>query len=451
MHPEAASGGGGLLPAPCADTMTRMTTIPVTSLDEVFITLADKAVMSVHFEVRVAGRFDTDRLAEAIRVAVGKHPLARARLAETSLVARRLQWEIPDEADHLALSVTDEPIGVVRSRLLSRQPDLGLSPAFLPVVVRNPEGDHLLLNLHHAIFDGMGTIRLFTSIARAYSGEPDEPGGPDLATARDLAAIAGSRSLRQLAPRAAKLGKDIIDRKRLTRVAPDGGVPGAPTFSVATLRLDEGETAAALKLRASGATVNDLVLAAQTLTILRWNRRLGAKVGDSVSIMMPVNLRPAEWSTEVIGNYASYLAIVIPAKVSDDLTEATAVVHAQTRPVKENGAAGWVVDLLEPANLVPAAARKAFAGLLPLVERQFLESSSLSNVGRVSLPGFGDAGEVREVWFSPPCMTALSPVAVGVAGVGKELHIAFRADRRVLGDDAAVEFAELFRRTITGG
>lgn len=427
------------------------TTIPVTSLDEAFINLAAKAVMSVHFEVRVSGRFDTDRLAAAIRQAVSLHPLARARLARANVSARRLYWEIPDDADHLALEVTDEPISVVRSRLLSRLPDLGVSPAFLPVVVRDPHGDHLLLNLHHAVFDGMGAIRLLTSIARAYAGEVDEPGGPDIDTARDLAAIAGSRSLKDLIPRAAKLTKDVLDRKRLTRIAADGGEPGDATFSVATLRLSEEETAAALALRPKGSTVNDLALAAHALTILRWNRSHGALIGDSVSIMMPVNLRPAEWSTEVISNFASYLAVVIPASVADDLTEATAVVHEETRPVKENGAAGWIVDILDRGNDVPAVARKAFASLLPLVEKQFIESTVLSNVGRVNLPGFGDAGDVNEVWFSPPCMADLMPVAVGVAGVGKELHITFRADRRILSDEAAADFAALFRQVITGG
>ncbi|UUZ58689.1 hypothetical protein [Nocardioides sp. B-3] len=198
--------------------------------------------------------------------------------------------------------------------------------------------------------------------------------------------------------------------------------------------------------------MNDLVPAAHALSILRWNRAHGAKLGDRVSIMMPVNLRPAEWSTEVVSNFASYLAIMIPSKVPDDLTAATAVVLEHTGPVKENGAAGWVVDLPAPSNVIPAAARKAFTGLLPPVQKQFIETTVLSNVGRLSLPGFGDAGEVTEVWFSPPGMavSGLMPIGVGVVGVGKELFIAFRTDRRVLSDQAAAEFVELFRQTLTG-
>ena len=50
----------------------------VTTLDEAFITLSQKAIQ---FEVRVAGRLDADRLAAAMRRAVARHPLARARLA----------------------------------------------------------------------------------------------------------------------------------------------------------------------------------------------------------------------------------------------------------------------------------------------------------------------------------------------------------------------------------
>ncbi|HSX66841.1 condensation domain-containing protein [Nocardioides sp.] len=424
----------------------------VNSLDEVFINLASRALMSVHLEVRVTGQIDVDRLAGAIRSALSIHPMARARLAPTSWSARRLQWEIPAHADHVAVSVTDEPIDVVRSRLLSRQPDLYVSPAFLPVVVRHPEGDHLVLNLHHAIFDGMSALRLLRSIAHAYAGELDQPGGPELEIARDLTSLVGARSMKDLAPRAAKVGRDVLDRARLTRVAEDGGDPGDASFAVTTLRLAPDETEAVLRRRPTGATVNDIVLAAHTLSILRWNRAHGARLGDRVSTMMPVNLRPTEWATEVVSNFASYLAIMIPTSVPDDLTTATAMVREHTAPAKENGAAGWVVDLLEPGNIVPAIARKAFAGLLPLVEKHFIETTVLSNVGRVELPAFGDAGEVQEVWFTPPGMavSGLMPIAVGVVGVGRELFIAFRTDRRVVSDAAAAEFAELFRATLTG-
>lgn len=428
--------------------MTR--TLRVTSLDEAFINLAGAATMSVQFEVRVQGQLDPGRLADAIRAAVAQHPLARARLAPSRLGATQLDWQVADVADHVALEVTDDPANEVRARLQSSAPDLSRSPAFLASLVRDPDGDLFMLNLHHAAFDGMGAVRLVTSIARAYAGQPDETGGPDIEEARDLRAIAGSRGLGDLASRAKKLGQDVVERKALTRVAPDGGDATALRYGFAPLVLSAEETARAAGLRPPGATLNDLALAAHAISIVRWNQAHDVPVGDTVSIMMPVNMRPDAWSTEVISNFASYLAVVVPTRDWADITEATAFVHERTKPLKENGAAGWIVDVLDRGNAVPAVLKKALPSLLPLVQKQFVETTVLSNVGRMSLPPFGDAGEVTQVWFSPPCMSAVMPLAFGLAGVGRELHAMFRADQRVISADALAAYAAIFRDVITG-
>lgn len=426
-------------------------TLTVTSLDETFINLARQALMSVHFEIRVAKHFDEERLRGALRRATAAHPLARARLAASTIATARHTWQIADVADHLALEITDEPASAVRNRLQSVQPDLSRSPAFLVALVRDPGGDYLVFNFHHAAFDGMGAVRFVTSVARAYSGSPDVIGGPAIEDARNLRAIAGSRKLTDLIPRVQKLAQDILDRKRVTRLAPDGGDPAASGVGITTVRLTQEQTAAIAAAKPKGATLNDVALAAHALTVIRWNEAHGQPVGDSLSIMMPVNLRPAEWSTEVISNYASYLAIVIPDAVSRDLNEATAWVRDYTSKLKENGAAGWIVDLLEPGNKLPVIVKKAFAGMLPLVQKQFIETTVLSNVGRTAIPDFGDAGAVIEVWFSPTPFSEVMPIAVGVAGVGKELFVAFRGDTRSLSADAVARYARMYVETITGG
>lgn len=425
-------------------------TLRVTSLDEAFINLAETSLMSVQFEVRLTGRLDVERLQAAMRTAVAKHPLARARLDRMRMTSTGREWEVPDTPDHLALEVTDEPAGVVRSRLQSTEPDLYHSPAFLATLVRDDEGDLFMLNLHHAAFDGMGAVRLMTSIARAYAGVPDELGGPPIEQARDLGGLIGSRNLTELMPRAKKIAADALGRKRVTRVAGDGG--GAPgyRYGFATLALTSDETAQVSALRPAGATLNDLVLAAHALTIRRWNREHDTTVGDSISIMMPVNMRPSEWSTEVISNYASYLAIVVPATVSEDLAEATATVRDHTRPVKDNGAAGWIVDILDRGNVLPNLLKRNLQSLLPLVQNQFVETTVVSNVGRMTIPDFGDAGPVTEVWFSPPCLSAVLPLAVGVAGVGKGLQLVFRCDRRALSEEAVGRYRTMFRETLLG-
>lgn len=343
--------------------------------------------MSVEFEVKVSGRLDIDCLTRALRAAALTHPLARAKLTPAAIGSRTLTWVIPDSADYLSVEVTDEPSRIVRARLQSVAPNLYHSPSFHVALVREDDGDRLMFNLHHATFDGMG-------------GTPD--GG-----------------------------------------SADGG------YVLSQLRLSADEVAIAAGRRPQGATINDLVIAAHALTIIRWNSEHDGELGDTVSVMMPVNLRPAEWSTEVVSNFASYLTVFVPATASD-LTEATGLVRDETTTLKQNGAAKWVVDVLEPGNLLPNVLKRSLTSLLPLVEKQFVETTTLSNLGRQAVPAFGDAGEVRELWFSPPLVSQTIPVSVGVAGHNRELFFGFRGGRAAMSQDALDRFALMYRETLVG-
>ncbi|MFT4125736.1 MAG: condensation domain-containing protein [Gordonia sp. (in: high G+C Gram-positive bacteria)] len=426
-----------------------MQQLRATALDEAFVNLANDAVMSVHFEVRVAGRLDADTLTRAIRTAFAAHPLSRARLRPASLTTRTLTWQIADEPDHFALEVTDEPADTVRARLQSIAPDLAASPPLLAALVREDGGDRLILNFHHAAFDGMSAVRFTTSIAQAYSGEPVQISGPPVEQARDLRALVGSHSIDDLMPRVKKVGKDMLNRRSIARIAPDGGARTGRDHLVSHLRFTAEEVAAISARRPAKATLNDIAIAAHALTIVAWNAAHDAKAGDSVSVLMPVNLRAAEWSGHVVSNFASYLTIFVPTDV-DDLIRATEMVRDETTVVKDNGAAGWIVDILEPGNKLPAALKRGLTSMLPLVERQFVETTALSNLGRLTIGDFGAAGAVTEVWFSPPPLSPTVPIAVGVAGMGGELFVGFRGDRRALDQAALDRFAASYRQTLLG-
>lgn len=356
----------------------------------------------------MSGRFDVERLHRALRVACLRHPIARARLGKAAATDTRWEWEIPEQPDYLSLELVEEPIEDVRPRFYSVAPALEVGPVFNAALVRGPENDTLMLNLHHTGFDGMSAVRLVTSIARAYSGVDDPTGGPELDQARDL------------------------------------------RYQFATCRFSEQETAAILARKPQGCTVNDVVMGAHMMTILRWNREHAQKIGPGISVMMPVNMRPAEWSTEVVSNFASYLAIVARTDRLGSLEEAGLEVNRHTAPAKENGVAGWIVDILDRGNALPSVVKKNLQSFLPLVERNFVESTVFSNVGRMDLPSFGDAGEVVDVWFSPPCLSKVLPLALGLAGVGRELHAVFRSDGRSIGAAAVERYAEMFRETLCG-
>lgn len=160
---------------------------------------------------------------------------------------------------------------------------------------RKPQAVH-----DHAAFDGLSAVRLVASIARAYAGEPDEPGGPpDIEEARDLRSIAGARGLTDVVPRVAKIAGAALQRRTpLVRVAGDDPAdPAGPGHAFATVRLEPDAVARAAAAKPVGATINDL-LAAHALTIRRWNVEHGAPAKGRLSIMMPVNLHPAAWSSE---------------------------------------------------------------------------------------------------------------------------------------------------------
>lgn len=197
-----------------------------------------------------------------------------------------------------------------------------------------------------------------------------------------------------------------------------------------------------------GAAVH-LAMAALALTILQWNRTHDVPAADSVSVNMPVNFRPTAWSTEVISNFASYLAIVLRVDEVTDLEKATAIVAGITGPLKQSGAAGWVVDLLEGGKVLPAMLKRQLQLLLPLVEDRFVESVCLSNLGRVDVPAFGgEAGDTTEVWFSPTAAMSVMPIGVGLVGFGGTLRAMFRGDGRTIGGEALGRFAALYRDTL---
>ncbi len=104
-------------------------------------------------------------------------------------------------------------------------------------------------------------------------------------------------------------------------------------------------------------------MAALALTILRGGAALPA--ADSVSVNMPVVADRVVG--RVISNFASYLAIVLRV---DEVTDLEGDRHHRRDrgPLKQSGAARWVVDLLE-GKVLPAMLKRQLQLLLPLVDR----------------------------------------------------------------------------------
>ncbi|HTE61587.1 MAG TPA: hypothetical protein VK631_14640, partial [Solirubrobacteraceae bacterium] len=385
--------------------------VPLNRLDELYLTLDHGGEpWNVHFEVHHRGRMDPDRLVEAIRAAALRHPLARARLGDWRYSDRGYRWEIAAALVEVPLEIVacaDEgAVAAARERLLSRSPALDAAPPFTMLLAQGPDGDTVVLNLHHAAGDGIAAARLMLSVLRAYAGADDPVPPLDPLAVRDVRALAGSASFAERLVRFRALAQHAARQwSPPARVAADGGAD-RPGYGVELLALSRADTADVAARRTDVTTVNDVLLAALAIAVRRWNDEHG-RSSRRIALSMPINVRPPEWRTEVVGNFATY--VTVSCSAAEDLPSALEDIGRQTRAIKRDGLAGLVVDLLAGYSTLTIASKRQLPSLLVLTGDVAIDTVSLSNLGTLAPAG----DDVDAVWFSPPGRMPLG-AAIGV-------------------------------------
>jgi NRPS condensation-like uncharacterized protein len=129
------------------------------------------------------------------------------------------------------------------------------------------------------------------------------------------------------------------------------------------------------------------------------------------------------------------------------------VVAQQTDPVRRHNRSYGLHDLLEDVRKAPLAVKRVVPRLLNLVGDRFVDTTMLSNLGRIpdpptfpTKPGSGPP----ELWFSPPCDPTCS-VCLGVATSGARLALVVRYRYEQFDADAAEEFTDLLITTMGSG
>ncbi|HEX4679814.1 MAG TPA: condensation domain-containing protein [Gaiellaceae bacterium] len=429
--------------------------VRLNALDELFLHLDHREEpWVVHYEVRIAGRLDADRLAAAVAAAAARHPIARARLAGWHGSDLGYRWEIADVLDTplTIVNCADEAeLAAVRERLYSVSPSLAVAPPFIVVLAQTAVGDSLLLNLHHAAGDGIGAARLVLSILRAYAGVEDLLPPIDPLEVRDVYALAGAASPAERFERRRAAWLQAVDDWLAgppARLATEGGAD-CPGYGFELLALSAEETEVFRGHRSPGTTLNDVLLAGLAVAIERWNRE-HHRPARRIALTMPVNLRPPEWRTEVLANLASYTTVSVGRGQRDDLETALEAAVKGTRRIKEQRLAGSVVDQLRRLSTLPLAIKRMLPALIPLTGNVVVDTASLSNLGVLGdFPRLGDdAGTIDAVWFSPPNRMPLG-ASFGVATFDDRLHIALRYRRAQFDSDAAAAFAKLYRDVLS--
>lgn len=405
---------------------------------------------NIQVEIGARGQLDEERMRAAVATACARHPIARARLRHWEGADRAYQWFIPDHLDVDPVSVADCPdaaaLAAARTAFYSPPIELDIAPPLRVMLARRPAGDLVCFTLSHIPFDGVGSVPFIQSVAYAYRGEEEPADAVPFGQARVLDLHLAPTGLKEVTGRAIeglRRVREALDAP--SRVAAVGG-SDAVGFGFLTRRLDADATGALLASRPKGSTLNDLLVAALHLTIDRWNAEHGQRSGR-IGLMMPVNTRPKDWFWDTVANYASFFTVSTDARDRTDLPTATRAVTAQTDAVIRAQRASGLFDLIKLGRNVPVGVKRMLPSLLPLTGNRFVDTSVLSNLGRIPDPPRFEDEPAPEVWFTPPCPMPVGS-SIGVATAGGALHLGFRHELSQFGKAEAEQHADLYVTTL---
>lgn len=426
-------------------------TVPFTKLEEAVFSIERKYTpWNVQLELEAERRIDVVRLREAARAAFAVHPFARARRRPHDGLDTGVAWEIPDRVEDVPLTVVrseGQELDTTRTVFYGEPFDLLESPPLRLLVVRGAGtagGDRLLVCASHVSVDGVGTLRFLRSLCRAYRGADLEADPVDLETSRSvLEDVQPSSLLGRLEMLGAAAGRleGIVDRP--ARIAAEGASDEL-AWGFVHRRIDDDVVDRVVGDRPEGASVNDVLLAALHLAIDDWNARHGDDAG-TISLMMPVNVRPREWFYEVVGMYALFESVTTKPRHREDPRATLERVTEQTTAIKEDDRAAAFLESLDLIpSITPVGLRQQLPEFLKGPGEGLLDTAMLSNLGRVPEPALSLDGEgPAPMWFSPPCWQP-TPLGVGVATVEGTMRLVFRYVTTTLDRAAAESFADLY-------
>ncbi|WP_051781787.1 MULTISPECIES: condensation domain-containing protein [unclassified Streptomyces] len=240
------------------------------------------AAYNVPLLLRWRGAVDVAALTAALTAVTARHEVLRTVYALRDGQPVQIVVDAhPVPVDTVACAVHPTPETVDRE---ARRPfDLAARPPLRCTVWHGaPEGDLVLLNIHHIAVDGWSLLPLFTDLAEAYRSAVDgaTPRLPDLPlqyaeyAAQEKEACSSPAIQRKLAERADHLrscpGHLVLGERKAQSLVPEGARRGAQH----TFRLDPGlwtdVADLAARLRATPYTV---LLAAFQTVVQRWSAR----------------------------------------------------------------------------------------------------------------------------------------------------------------------------------
>ena len=376
------------------------------------------AAWSVHLEARVAGSLDPARL----RAALG---------------------DVPDDRVVVVECPDDDALEAARTRLVGLPVPIRPAPSLRACLARHAEGDVLMLNFNHAAADGFGALDVLRRLASAYAGDGPTVAELDWLAAKDLPV----RPSTAPKPVLVRVYRAAVERVRDALARPVQLVPDAPQdadgygFHLHALSAAETRRVG----RGDGSPSDRHVpMAALHRAIGEWNRRRGAARG-TIGILAPTDLRSEDWDERTVGNFSVTMRVSTSRRERRSARAALRATARQIARAKRTRSGTALIAALRRSGLLALWAKQSVVVLQPLEHNRMVDSAMLCNLGWVDeAPSFGpEAGEIRELWFSPPARTPLC-LCLGTVTLCGRLHVTLRYPHRLFGPDAARRFAECY-------
>ena len=452
-----------------------LTSWPLTPIEELDLYLESAAEPSlIQLETLVRGHLDAAALESALADALAADPAARRQLAAGSRWRRRLSWAAAGDAGQLTVASwrSTDQLAALRE-WVSAWPIPLRERAVRLILAVGSEHDIVILQTHHAAFDGISSLALLSAIGAAYRervGDATAP-RPQTISAQTISAQTMSRQT---------IGPETVGPEAISLPAPrsagpagtghSGRIPGALTpicvrlpgvvtrIAARTASPDRpgyGSVHRSIPVphpdrHGSGPfpTVNDLLVAALVAAVDGWNAAQGTR-SERIRVSVPVNARDQRDRWAGPGNQSRLIRVTINSGERADPARLLARVAAQTRAGKQRRSDGLdATSRLLATGWAPAAVKRTAARLARrLAGPVCTDTALLSNLGVLpEPPSFGGRG-TEPIWFSGP---AQMPRGLGVGAVttAGRLHLCVHYRHALLDRSAAADFTALYCRTL---
>jgi NRPS condensation-like uncharacterized protein len=412
--------------------------------------------MTIHFEVTIPESIDGARFRRAVQTVMEQSARLRSRVAMKRWTSNALRWrEFPaySSVDVTEVECTRAELAEVRDAFVGRGFDVTTDPLIrFRIAHHGSEGSSLIVLSHHVLSDATGIWAVIVQIAEQYgreadgadSGDPSGSGSMRGVDQENGTADADDDGHASVGPVRAIIdaARAIISAPRPERISGRGAIQKSDEVHV-ELRIVEAQVLDAILNSAllgslPEAKLNDALLLALHRALAEWNMRCG-QVPDRISVTMPINQRRR--GDRTLRNSAGQGATVSSHEERLDPEKGLRAIVDQSTAIKRDRGRADPSSSAGSLWFLPTGIRALIPRIVGFVSRErFLNTSRLSNMGRVDFPQSGL--QFTNAWLSAPTRMPQG-ATVCVLQSGPNITIGLRCCRALWDRPAAQEFADL--------